>query len=81
MVRPVFASGFLRKCGASVCLNVSGLLMETTSPGLNGDPRTSGLINGEVSEDRFFAQTWDVWVDRTAILGKSPAEPGGKLCC
>lgn len=25
----------------------------------------------------FFDQAWDVWVDRTAILVKSPAEPGG----
>jgi hypothetical protein len=25
----------------------------------------------------FFDQAWDVWVDRAAILVKSPAEPGG----
>ena len=69
MVRPVFASGFLRKCGTSVCLNVSGLLVEHSVPGLDGDPRTSGLTNGSVSLGAvFFDQAWDVWVDRSAIL-------------
>jgi hypothetical protein len=32
MVRPVFASGFVSECGASVCPNVSGLLVEPSPP-------------------------------------------------
>ena len=77
MTRPVFARGFLGS-GWSVCQNVSGLLMELfkflATMGIRA--RLASQMVRSVTT-AFFDQAWDVWVDRTAILVKSPAEPGG----
>src|SRR5689334_9586675 len=35
----------------TVCVNVSGLLLENHSPGLDDDPRVSVLINRSVTKD------------------------------
>jgi hypothetical protein len=52
MVRRLTARA-LKLVEETVCVNVSGLLVENRSPGLDDDPRVSILINPSVTEDAF----------------------------
>jgi len=55
MTRPVFARDSSRVWLVGLRKCIRPVIEECKSSGHDGDPRMSGLINGSVYDDRFFA--------------------------